>query len=120
METTAQEIFDTVAKRMIAQGRPSMNGDTCMYRSEDGAVCAVGAAIRDDEYGDFMELRSVEDIEMEGDLPERLVPHIRLLKDLQEMHDSLCAAEWQERIRDELEGVAVMHNLSTAVLEVQS
>jgi hypothetical protein len=47
---TLQEIYDTVARVLIAQGRPSVtdgwskNGPvvTCAYASPDGCRCAIG------------------------------------------------------------------------------
>ncbi len=58
---TNQEIFDLVVPAIIKQGRPSrsetpvFNKDGemtngCRYRSEDGAKCAIGMLITDEEY----------------------------------------------------------------------
>jgi hypothetical protein len=51
-----QEIFDTVARHIIKQGKPAVNeyGD-CKYRTADGSMCAVGVLIPDDVYTEDME-----------------------------------------------------------------
>lgn len=51
-----QEWFDTAARGIISQGKPSMGRDPitenekCVYRSSDGCKCAIGWLIPDDKY----------------------------------------------------------------------
>lgn len=53
---TPQEAFKTVAKHVLAQGRPSKNEEgMCVYRGPDGLKCAVGALIPDEAYDPRME-----------------------------------------------------------------
>jgi hypothetical protein len=61
-----QEIFDQVAKHMLAQNAPAVyinqDGDrNCLYRTFDGRKCAVGCLIADDEYSS-----AIEDLGMRG------------------------------------------------------
>lgn len=68
-------------------------GDACLYRTPDGGRCAVGALIRDDEYRPEMDQASdgygtgVTSLSTRGLLPARLVPHVGLLEELQNLHD---------------------------------
>lgn len=87
---TRQEIFNTVADHLLAQGRPAMRIGTkmCAYRSADGATCAVGCLIPDTHYTpemegtDFLGLVSRYD-----DLPDYFYTNTSLFTDLQQIHD---------------------------------
>jgi hypothetical protein len=65
---TDQEIFDTVAKHLIAQGKqsllPQVAGDSeyngCAYRGENGTKCAIGCLIPDELYNPIIENTSVQ------------------------------------------------------------
>jgi hypothetical protein len=52
---TKQQIFDQVARAIIAQGKPSVDNTQCLYRAPDGCKCAAGHLIPDDEYDPDME-----------------------------------------------------------------
>lgn len=84
----AQEIFDTVVTHLRGMPHRSMDGVKRAYRGNGGLKCAVGVIIRDEEYSSDMEGWDVFDLYYHGMLPERLIPHVRLLLDLQELHDS--------------------------------
>ena len=52
---TLQEIFDHVAKHLLAQNEAAKifdedDGTACFYRTAEGRSCAVGCCIADDEY----------------------------------------------------------------------
>jgi hypothetical protein len=109
-ELTAQSVFDTTARHLRSMRRPSKMYGRGMYRGYDGARCAVGVHLTDEECqlpedrrGLFVDPRMTEstgftlDALGYGDvtglmeqnlLPERLVPHVRLLAALQVAHDS--------------------------------
>jgi len=57
---TPQEIFDTVVAHLLQQGKQSKS-NVCLYRSDDGLKCAIGALIPDSEYDPAMEFAVVED-----------------------------------------------------------
>lgn len=96
----AQEIFDTVVRHLIKQGRPAMapkvptpndpSKTTCVYRAPGGLKCAYGVLLHDDEYRPFFDLEtmSVESLHNRGLLPSRHIPHVRLLQALQDAHDT--------------------------------
>lgn len=85
---SAQEVFDTVATHLLVQGKPAHDhNNECRYRAPDGAKCAVGCLINDDEYKAQMESWNVDHLHSKGLLPFRLVEHKWLLSDLQVAHD---------------------------------
>ena len=102
--TDREEIFDYVESHLKKQGYRSMlsaDFNTCAYRGEDGDMCAVGCLIADDEYNTGMENNSVMELASLFDaggvfaglaLPERLIPHARMLEALQNFHDR--SANW--------------------------
>lgn len=89
-----QQLFDFVVKSVLAQGKPSYNitanGDIlCQYRCEDGRRCAAGHVIADSEYSADFEGQSIEHVLEKIYGPECHVhaEKMRLLADLQEVHD---------------------------------
>lgn len=85
----AQEIFETVARHLFAQGRPAYDlSDGCLYRGPNGTKCAVGCLIPDDRYDPAMEHHAVQDLSREAfNLPE-IKDHEDLLASLQNVHDA--------------------------------
>ena len=89
---TAQEIFDTVARHLVVQGKPAFSDygpvQSCNYRAPDGSKCAIGCLITDEEYGEEFEGTSVLGVlSMHPGLDARLGPHVDLLVHLQDAHD---------------------------------
>ncbi len=113
---TAQMLFDSVAEHLLAQGKKSLRQsrgyEACAYRGHGGLKCAVGAVILDHEYFPGMEGVPVSELVVCGLLPDRLVPHERLLRALQNTHDTFEPEDW----RYEVCRVAVRYGLSTAAL----
>ena len=108
----AQEIFDKVARHLLTQNKQSRNKELeCLYRGEDGAMCAAGCLIPEDLY----------DVDMEGHswkttvdkFPEVNVGHIELVQDLQNLHDNGNVEGWPQRLKT----IAVWHKLSDQVLQ---
>jgi hypothetical protein len=57
---TDQEIFDTVAKHLLAQGeRAITENGACAYRGVEGRKCAIGCLIPDEVYDPNMECTSL-------------------------------------------------------------
>lgn len=116
--SSAQEIFDIVARHLLTQRERSFVGyigpePRCAYRGPKGLKCAVGILIPDELYREsFEDLRCTM-------LPDRepklawMEPHMDLLNDLQHLHDRNYAGSWHQR----LGVVAQDHGLSPAVLE---
>ncbi len=52
---TDNEIFDTVVKGILKQGKPSILKGYCKYRGPDNTKCAAGLLISDDDYSSEFE-----------------------------------------------------------------
>jgi hypothetical protein len=99
---TNQEIFDKVAKHLLAQGAQALSPQTgaCKYRA-GGLACAVGCLIPDEEYSLALEGLTVKELVGKGLLPPSLGGvDIGLLTKLQQVHDSCRPSDWPERLRD--------------------
>ena len=87
-----QEIFDKVVTELFGQGYRSVNSmNMCMYRGPDGAKCAVGFFIPDNEYSEKMEDMTVDQLSKllhGGPTKDFLVKNERFLDKLQSIHDS--------------------------------
>lgn len=137
---TLQQLFETSATRLIAQGARSMNDekDACLYHnSETGLMCAVGLLFKDQP--DIL-----EEIKYEGKSSASVVTmlegcklareylgfsydegncwaslydeqpdEIHLLNDLQAIHDEITnVSEWPKRLRY----LGEIHHLNTEFL----
>jgi hypothetical protein len=95
--TTAQEIFDHVAKALLQQNEKSIisenGGTTCMYRSPDGLKCAAGHIIPDEAYHLKMECHTVEKL---GFFQTNYKEHLPLLRALQVTHDNYEPEDWKQ------------------------
>ena len=54
-DMTDREVLDVIADALAAQGGPSMDGMTCLYRGPGGRRCAAGVLIRDAAYDPSLE-----------------------------------------------------------------
>lgn len=122
---TDQEIFDTVARHLLSQGKRSTEFGFCTYRSEDGLKCAVGCLIADEFYSAAIEGYSIAqcpEFPVEADLVFRLFASgvdlsnattRQLIADLQCCHDTEPPFLWA----DELYDIGSSLELDTHVLE---
>jgi hypothetical protein len=112
---TEQEVFDQVAKHLLAQKKRSGVKDadwvvTCMYRNDEGLKCAAGCLIADDEY-----YKDIEGSSWDVLVDEDVVPTencLELIVALQNIHDCEPVEEWCKALGT----LAALHNLSTDVL----
>ena len=114
---TRQEIFETVAKHLLKQGRQSKITSTsqsqwagCMYRGPDGTSCAVGCLIPDDKYNPNMEEKNVQFIiAMNYGLDKTIFneKNLDILMQLQWVHDTKANWQSKETLKAELTKVAV-------------
>jgi hypothetical protein len=125
---TPQEIFDTVARHLFAQGEragivtdydyDNNEGFACRYRAPGGTVCAVGKLIPDDAYDPAMEGCGVE-LLMDNfgpDLPPWMQDRCGLLGRLQMVHDQKSHWIDDKRMRWELSLVAQAYGLDDSLL----
>ena len=103
-QATAQQVFDSVAAHMLAQGKRAISEDLRMYRTPDGHKCGAGCLIGDDEYDPAFENKRWGNLVAEGLVPDA---HVGLIASLQKVHDQRDALEWRTRLRD----VAERHGL---------
>jgi len=120
----AQEIFDTVARTLLAQEARSSTDGLCMYRGSNGAKCAVGHLIPDEVYRPEMDMDPSgqsgtgvrELLKKYGDvLPSYFAEHVDLLMDLQEAHDGHVWSPSRKYMRQRLAEVAHRHDLNPDV-----
>lgn len=138
--TTLQSIFDAVARHFLAMPRPATNvyGD-CVYRTEGGNRCFVGALIKDELYDPVVEgltirsdlcdasailnevvLASLErfGVQPDDDAPYRFPHDVKyMLYRLQSVHDDWANSSSADYARKGLIDVAGELGLSAAVLE---
>lgn len=108
---TDQEVFDTVAKHLLTQKRKSVDRGRCLYKSNDGAMCAVGCLIPESMYQREMEGHHVEDAVV-GKTLSLLGINIHLAQKLQGVHDQYDAEQWKEM----LDVTAYCYGLDRSVL----
>lgn len=99
---TEQEAFNQVVAHLRKQGRKSIGLERpfyCMYRSEEGMKCAVGALIPDELY--FPEMENGGSVRHNPDVSS-LFPHnlLPLLESLQRIHDRGTVGGWEASLRE--------------------
>jgi len=126
----AQEIFNKVATHLFAQGRPALNGSSCVYQARGGATCSAGVLIPDELYVSCMEGHNVMDLVRDyRSLADLWDGNVHLIQDLQKVHDGTVDDSLaQSRVRDKTWGsteamrsklatVAATHDLNASVLD---
>lgn len=108
-----QQIFDKVAKHLLAQGRASSvttelfdkSHTRCLYRGPDGLRCAVGALFPDNVYRTSLEGLAASSARMAIALRaggiEVSTENRHFLKDLQDAHDECLTVSmdaWKEQM----------------------
>jgi hypothetical protein len=104
-EATEQQVFDQVAKHMLAQGVRSKKADSehnvCLYRGPAGLKCAAGCLIADDEYTPEMDNNhkgtSWDGLVSRGEVPRA---HRDLIQDMQSIHDRQEPEDWKAVLKD--------------------
>jgi hypothetical protein len=94
-----QEMFDVAVSRLLSQECQSSDHEgVCMYRGDNGAVCAVGALIKDEFYNESLEENTVNTQNVmdavESSLGQELHEEWYLLTSLQSCHD--CERTWTD------------------------
>jgi len=117
-----QDIFNKASAHLTGMDGPSLDdrGDSCMYRGENGAMCAVGVFISDEHYFTDMEGGGIDGSNMRAREAVALswgqdcldAPQLDLLSDLQNAHDQGSRGDdWSNYIRVSLERVRRKHRL---------
>lgn len=101
---TEQELFDHVCSNLLRQGRTSVHEGYCLYRSPDGAKCAAGWCIPDEEYDESMEGKSANMLRgnhfASGVIPSWIVRWDDTIARLQRVHDRYLPDEWPRLMKN--------------------
>src|SRR5690242_10932731 len=101
-EATEQEVFDQVVTHLLTQKRKSVGqdklglGNDCVYRGEDGTMCAAGCIISNEEYNEEL----FEGYSWTTLCDKDIVPkkHMTLISNLQFIHDKCEVKEWKSKL----------------------
>lgn len=92
LKMSKKDIFEYVIKHLQDQGVQSMKIDVCAYRGINGRACAVGCLIPDEYYKPIFEGKAIKSVlgnyEITPVLGAFFYKHLKLLDDLQWLHDS--------------------------------
>lgn len=125
-EISEQAIYDFVYDKIIAQGKRSMAGDGCVYRSGDGSRCAIGVLCSESElkwieaegfnagYGAGELVKRLYDISRDADGVAIPRSTCEFLEDLQECHDSASGDNFPEKFAAAMERFAEERELVAA------
>lgn len=124
VKMSLQSVFDTAAKRLVAQGRPARNGRlSCMYRTDSGEVCAVGALMTEEELEVLGEIGLLKaplhrlPEEVKDRLLEEVGFKVKFLESLQGAHDrSQEGAGWLGEFKYRMRELAQEYRLHTDCL----
>lgn len=117
-----QSTFDTVARHLRRQGRPSVHpvADPTRhvkyggaYRGTEGCSCAAGCLIPDELYSSDMEGRGVADDQPAGIVVAGLGHDLGLVQQLQLLHDGLIETWSQVGLQVGLRELAGLFELSS-------
>lgn len=128
---TKQETFDTVAKALLKQGKPSitLNGYGCLYRSSDGCKCAAGHLIPDDKYVYEMDKDNNTSADVQPAVKKVLIEQgydPKFVRLLQKIHDYAAKrsrfndTNWLEIWKNEMVQFAQNKNLSSKIFDNDS
>ena len=96
-EATAQQVFDQVAKHLLKQKSRSLSRDGfCVYRSDDGMMCAAGCLIGPKEYRKTFEGYNWQEL---VDREQVCSTHKTLIRELQVIHDNRPTAVWVDNLK---------------------
>lgn len=89
-----QQAFDKMIAHLKTMKHQSISAeDSCLYRSADGGMCAVGCLIKDADYDPSMENKMASIVV--GGLKYLEDVTVGLLDDMQEVHDDDCDIFWK-------------------------
>jgi hypothetical protein len=106
--SSAQEVFDFVCNHLLTQNKQSLgpastndsDDEICSYRGRDNLKCAVGCLISDEEYHPFFESKAARYvISNTKSLYKKYGDHLKLLEELQIIHDRSMPANWPKHLK---------------------
>lgn len=94
-EKSSMEVIDFVKKCLLKQNCKSEKDGQCVYRGDNGAKCAAGHLIPDEDYRPSMEGKGWRGLIESYKFPKH---HRYLIQDLQSIHDTFDVKDWAEKI----------------------
>lgn len=95
-ELTPQQVFDISKNHLLSQSERSTDArGNCVYRGEDGKMCAAGPFLKDEEAAKFEDNSWLSLMEKEVIPPD----HADLVFALQGIHDGTFPDEWESELR---------------------
>jgi hypothetical protein len=107
IDLTDQEVFNNALFGLRLQGKPCLQGTSCMYRHYK-MRCAVGFSIDDKHYDTSFEDSGADDLVSRGVFPE---DQQELLEAIQNAHDSTFKAQGKHDWECEMSTIAQAHAL---------
>lgn len=100
-QATAQNVFETIARHLLAQNKQSRNNEgLCCYRGEEGSMCAAGVLIPNEKYDPKMDNVKSTAWCFIADRYSFSRNHDGLIGGLQYIHDGWAPYEWPEKLID--------------------
>lgn len=115
-QATEQEVFDQVARHLLTQGYKSETHDYdspiqgCLYRGPNGAKCAAGILMSDDEWKSYWEGCDWQTLIEQNEVPSS---HYNFIWSLQYIHDTVSPEQWKWMLKVEADS----RKLNTTVLD---
>ncbi len=113
---SAQEVYEQAAEHLLKQNDRSLDdrGIGCAYRGRGGLACAAGALMSDADASTLTP--SQNGTSWHSLVGYGVVPavHMRLISDLQCIHDNFYPGDWRERLRL----LATAHGLDSSFMDL--
>ena len=103
-----QEVFDKIVNHMLTQNAKALDvKGICMYRGEEGRMCAVGCLITDEAYSPDIEKNAADTEEVLQALRNSgidIAPwspsnaDSRFLNEIQQIHDYIDVDVWEKAL----------------------
>lgn len=101
-----REVFDYVKNHLLTQNtkaefKHEPGRTTCLYRTNEGLMCAAGCLIADEHYGEHLESRPANNEAVYNAIIKSIggfKPNEWLLRELQTVHDCCPVDEWNNRL----------------------
>ena len=106
MTMSLNEIFYKVEKHLLKQNKQAKVFGSCKYRTSSGLSCAVGCLIPDEMYTNKIENRGASALPLNILVPivgvqrDKVERKLKLLNDLQAMHDGSLPEKWPTHLAD--------------------
>ena len=123
-ELDKQQVFDQIAEHLLTQSSKSRQtiensgcSSRCAYRGDEGAKCAIGVLIPDEEYRGDMESKAVYSVvtQFYGLLLDEKVTNF--LQMFQGIHDSYDVCAWQRALKSVPGQLRGCRSINTDILD---